>query len=495
MKWRTFLTVPAVDGGLVGRSLAALAMSALVGCLSATAPLAVGTASAATSSSTEPTPEHLIAGPAVRLPQSLFVASQPMSPNMVTSTQAEVITRDLWRLWETALIARDTMALTQLVAPGPLLQSEIYDCVSVLPRCVEETSPRPMVEVRTVVPSQSNYPLYFLAEIRTDNYIDDGSGAARLGGWIELQILTKTSPARPWQLAFDTGYDGPKGTTPSWLGFDSFPLPAGYEPPGAADVDPFNPVPIIQPLVPTTDFLARTAQYWQAWKDDGRAPEGSLFQPAGIASAYGAAYAQHRQDRTYLGVREHYDFSADPAGGEWTFSAFGRFPMVCGTVIETVTTRPAARTALDQPPNRSNYGTPLPSGRYRQIATQYSTQTCTYETNGGQNLDAIGDSGDIVAVTGDRYTGGTGSSAIANLRIVAGGLALIAVFVLRIVGWRRRRAGRTTAASPIPAYPAPPAGPAWPSPTDPHRRGTGDPSGTPPSGGGRDQWPPPSDPA
>ena len=88
--------------------------------------------------------------------------------------------------------------------------------------CVAETSPRPATTSRVVVPMQHSYPIYFLAEVSTIQDVRVTSiRAAQWVPWMELQVLTKANVSSPWQLNFDTGYDGTNHQQPPPLPFDA----------------------------------------------------------------------------------------------------------------------------------------------------------------------------------------------------------------------------------------------------------------------------------
>lgn len=413
-----------------------------------------------------PSPNHLIHGAAITLPASLYAANPVGSRELITPTQANAAAIAMWQQWEHALIDRDTQALSQLTVPGPLLTGELYNCAWPTGGCVHETTPRPFDGMRMVVPVQKSYPIYFLAEIRTEQYVDGGDGTNTLTPWVELQILTKSGPSSPWRMSFDSGYDGANGTSPPpLLNFDFQALSRSAESDGTASVDMYNPPPTRVSALPSGQLLPALAQYWQSWKDSGSAPPDTIFVNDGYTSGFGATLTKNPQDSAYRGSREHFVFGSDPAAGQWTFSAAEGFPMVCGTVLDTLTNSPLTPgAALRQNSSRTNWGMPLAPGYYKMIQTLATHQACVYTVPAG--LDVAGDSGFDIAVTG---TPGTMPSAPLIIRylliVVVGGLLLAVILVVVIVLRSSNRRPPDPWHGPSGPWPPPP--PPWTPPSSP----------------------------
>jgi hypothetical protein len=305
--------------------------------------------------SLRPTPGNLIVGKAVTLPRALFEAGRPGSSSLIRVVQAHDVATAMWNTWETALVGSNTRALSQLISPGRMLAGTVNNCAYPGGRCVYETEPRRIDDLKTIVPLQQSYPIYFLAEIRTTNHVTTPSGSVDVEPWMEIQILTKASSASAWRLSFDTGFNGVNGAAPPTLPFDL--APAGPTTPrGGREL--YNPAPRRAAAVPANRFLALLAAYWQSYKDTGRAPARSAFVPNGYMSGVGERLAQQRQGSLYAGHRENFSFTADPRAGSWEFSLAG-YPMVCGSVVDH-STNTALGGFLNQNPDESNYGIPLP---------------------------------------------------------------------------------------------------------------------------------------
>ena len=121
------------------------------------------------------------------------------------------------------------------------------------------------------------------------------------------------------------------------------------------------------PPEPPSRFLPLLAQYWQSWKDTGHAPAHTVFVPGGYTTVVGQGLATPRQGSMHLGFRQTFRFSADPAAGQWEFSAAGSVPMICGAIVDKVTsTAVNGKGLMQQNPDERNYGIPLAPGVYKQ---------------------------------------------------------------------------------------------------------------------------------
>jgi hypothetical protein len=360
-----------------------------------------------------PSARHLIVGNAIKLPNALFESGEPGKVPLVTPVEARDGAAALWQAWETALVMDDTRALSQLVAPGPLLSGELANC-AVSPRCVTEASPRPLGELHVIVPIQTKYPIDFLAEIRTTYNSTQSNGLTRLEPWIELQVLTKASARAPWQLSFDSGYGETDASKPSLM---PFALEPAYS--SVRGENLYNSAATSTPPVPVARFLPMLAAYWQSWKDTGHPPPHTIFQPGGYTTVVGAGLATSHQNSLYLGSRQTFEFAVDPAAGHWEFTLSGLVPMTCGTIVDAVTTTPLTGF-LNQNPDESNYGVPLPPGEYRQITLDDEHETCVFAEAAG--LNALGNISYFSKVTGKLVPAAT-SSALDDLETNFGSLA------------------------------------------------------------------------
>lgn len=440
-------------------------------CVVLAALLTLGIAGGATAWATDgPTPAHPIAGPRIDLPPALRLANPVGSPALVTPSQAHTVTVSMWQLREAALLERNTTAVSQLTAPGPLQSGEIYQCVWPAAGCVAETRARPVNGVTTIVPVQRSYPIYFLAEVSTIQNVAESNGSTQWVPWVELQVLTKADASAPWQLSFDTGYDGVGHLQPPLLPFAVQPGPGSSS---TSSSDLYNPAPTDTPSNAGSTFLPLLAQYYQSFKDTGAPPTDDRFELDGGADGYGTQLGENRQGGVSMGSRNLYDFTADPSAGEWEFSGPGGLPIECGTVIDTATNTPVGAPLLAQNSDRTNWGMQLPPGFYTEIVTTATHPTCVEDVNGV--LDAEGDSGYTSSVRGLGLPVSSGS--IAGVLVLAGAGAFLvigAIVLLVVLVTRRRRITPASTWSPGTSVPwawppplPPPPPPPWQSPWRP----------------------------
>jgi hypothetical protein len=370
------------------RALVAFAIAVIVTCI-------LGIPGAESSPPTKPPPENLIVGTPITLPAALFDAGNPGSSSLITPSQAQAVATAMWNAWESALAASDTRALTQLASPGAMLNGTINNCAFPNGLCLLGTQTPTLGEIQTVVPSQSSYPLYFLASIRTTNQVTTNSGLNQQEPWMDLQILTKASSTASWRLSFDSGYAAVNAAEPGFLPFDgAFGAGTTLE----DRLSPYNAPVTGVPPVPTSMFLPLLASYYQSFKSEGHAPAHSVFVSGGQTTGEGQTLAEARQGSTLNGSRQTYRFAWDPGAGSWQFSVSGGYPMECGSLLDNATVTPLSGL-LNQNLDETNYGIPLPAGSYLSITTAAEHEVCVYQVRSGL---AVGAGGQVYssAVTG-----------------------------------------------------------------------------------------------
>jgi hypothetical protein len=403
-----------VSSGLLMAGL--MASTALLSCITAV--------SAAGASDSKASPSHLIVGDAISLPSSLFLANRPgPSPSpLITPSQSNVVATTMWKIWENAMVASDTRALAQLISPGPVLQGTLYNCAYPAGNCAPEKQPRPLQSLTTVVPVQHEYPIYFLAEIETKELVTGANGLSAWQPWVELQVLTKQSSSASWKLSFDTGYNAPGGAAAPLLPFE-FSFASNQS---GSGYGPYNASPSLSSTVPATQYLQQLAMYWQSFADTGQAPSSSVFANDGDTSGFGQSLESfYPQGSLYAGSHEYLLLGAPFASQSWVFSVSGGYPMVCGSVVATLTDTPStASSYMFQNSDETNFGLPLPGGEYSKIVSERAHETCVYPVTGG--LDAAGISYFDYARTGDKILDAPAepkSTALSDLETAYGVLA------------------------------------------------------------------------
>ena len=375
------------------------ALAALVILAFATYALGVGGADA--TKPAKPTPGNLVVGTPITLPAALFESGSPGSSPLITPSQAQVVAAAMWNAWQSALNTSDTRALTQLAAPGPMLDGTIDNCAFPNGQCIIGSQRPTTGQIETVVPYQRSYPLYFLASIVTTNEVTTPSGLNQQEPWMDLQILTKASSEASWRLSFDSGYAAPGGGEPAFLPFDEY---TDTTTPGTNDT--YNATPTSLPPVSANEFLPLLASYYQSFKSEGRAPANAPFVSGGMTSGEGQLLAESRQGSVYNGERQTYRFTWDAGAGTWEFAVAGGYPMECGSVLDDAVITPVSGL-FNQNSDETNYGIPLPPGLYSKITTDAEHEVCVYVVTGG------------LAVGGG---GGVYSSAVTGTRVAAAGI-------------------------------------------------------------------------
>jgi hypothetical protein len=383
----------------VSRRCRLATIALVVGWLSGAVTLLMGVSaqSPAGAADAKPTPGHLIVGGAISLPSSLIEPDQAGSnPSpLVTSSQANVVAKTMWQLWENAMVTSDTRALAQLIAPGPMLQGTLNNCAFPAGTCAPETQPRPIDSLTTAVPIQHNFPIYFLAEIGTKELVTGDNNLSSWQPWQEVQILTKESPSDSWKLSFDSGYNAPGGSAAPALPIASAVVP-GIQ-------GTYNPAPSQPSPIATGQYLSQLGSYWQSFIDTGNGPSDSAFVNDGDTSGFGQQLATNPPGSIYAGSREWVSFSAPFSGQSWVFSTNGGHSMVCGAVVATQTDTPATTSgSLYQNSDETNYGITLPPGLYSRIVSERAHETCVYSVTGG--LDALAGSYFDYAVSGTKLS-------------------------------------------------------------------------------------------
>jgi hypothetical protein len=344
------------------------------------------------SSAQRPTPDHLVVGQKYVLPRTLYLANPVGSRALVTPTEAFQVETTMWQLWQKALVSDDTRALTQLLTPGPMLTAQLYYCTWPHGGCANTSAPQPMAMATPVVPVQTRYPIDFLAEVQTTGLL--GPPVSKDGPLVEVQVLTKASPAAPWKLSLDTSYSSATAQPPQNLPFATVAIPQD----DPVQNGQFNPAPTQSGPAPSTEYLSLLAGYWQEWKEDIR-PSSPYIDPNGVAAHIGESFAQDPESAVFAGSRTSYLYAADHHTPQWTFTSPGGVPFVCGIVSVRATAISAGGSVLLQNPDRTNWGMQLVPGDYPFVTTTGIHQVCVFQK--GNLLDAISsEDSDPVSISG-----------------------------------------------------------------------------------------------
>ncbi len=347
-----------------------------------------------------PTADHPVAGPRISLPSALFANTPSGDGVLVTADEASRIARADWPLWQKAMITNDTRALSELVAPGAFQTGIIAACALDGHSCTTYASPLVLHSLTAVVPVETSYPLYFLAEVTAAGSIPSSSSGIPLTGMTVEEIFTRGSPQNPWRIAeymeISPQSDG---------SFYQFPFAfetaseAGY--PSLPVTDTFNPVPNAgTPGIWASIYESSLAEYWQHWKVAGSPPVPSLFPVSGNAWSDGQELgASCREGCVTHGTANYYNFHSALSLGNWVFSAAGSLPMVCGSIVDSSQNLPAQGGGLlHQDPGRENWGEVLTPGTYSEISIETLHPVCIFSY--GPGIDEISGTAYAYAATG-----------------------------------------------------------------------------------------------
>jgi hypothetical protein len=326
----------------------------------------------------------------ITIPPALFANAPAGSPSLVTPALANTVAVSMWTVRQDALAAGNIDAIRQLdVSGGPLMASDLTAC-----GCSSDNVPTSYTELFTLVPTETTYPLDFMAEYQTTIQLQAnfGGGKTYPGPWEVIEVLTKANADSSWHVAFATGFSN-AGATANIIPFRA--------PPGAGAYDD---VATIEPPVAVNQLPELLADYWQSFKDTGQAPPATAFLPGSDSSEFGAYIAQTPQGNVSDGSKVTFVYSADPAdNGIWSFPVQpGDDLVTCSTVQVTATFVPAGAAPLDQASNRP-FGAGLVPGRYSKIVDTTIHESCILTASNG--LAVYGNDGYDTSDVGTRASG------------------------------------------------------------------------------------------
>lgn len=283
------------------------------------------------------------AGPeASQLP--LVNDAPPASGPLVTPVFARGVASQLWTLRTRALDDGD-QRLLQAIERGPALEEDSTRC-----QCPDEDPFGAVEDLQVLVPRQVSWPAYFLAEVSTTS-----DGVA----WVARLVIVRETSLDPWQIEFAGGDEGAVLDVPQLTpdGFDAAASPTS--PPTSVDA---------------TRLPGELAAYWQYWKDHGRAPSSSPFEPGPYTDGFGETLVQYGQGKLNTNdLIGRYVFRANPADRTYVFATTSG-QIACGTVREQKWW--TSRTGIYQGPDRGNWGPGIAPGVYRADLHETLYQPC-----------------------------------------------------------------------------------------------------------------------
>ncbi|MHB8318812.1 MAG: hypothetical protein ACYDEP_06235 [Acidimicrobiales bacterium] len=292
-------------------------------------------------------PPSLPKGPPSPPPPGAYAT--PSTPGVVIDlASAEKVFSTEWPMRAEALSNYDLGSLSRIERGAALLGDEAsIDC-----KC-ELTTPAPLEPPHLFTAAQqSSYPATFLAEVQVD----------RSGYIPELTdlVFRRASRDSPWLIVFATSYTW--GRYPLLSIGDSFSVPPG--PPSL--------------LAFANRLPGDLAQYWQAWKDTGKAPLVTPFVNSGYLLSHGTDIANAQSYWRARGNSETTSYySGAGVDGSYAFTTRYGAILLCTTVRWTSTIRATSKsTSVNQPFTRDEVTPQVPPGNYRWVRQLGIRESC-----------------------------------------------------------------------------------------------------------------------
>ena len=347
-------------------------------------------------------------------PISAQTDTSPHFP-LLSAAGARAVAMSFWGRWQSALSRADVTAIRQMTVAGPVQDDFLLGCTYKHYAFFEPCTAEPFLGLSVVVPIETEYPLYFLAEFHTrsqfvKNYELDTS---YLGGALDLDVLVKAGPDAPWRLSFGGGEGSSNLTPPPFLGATTM-THAGAE-------DGLD-VPSLTILHGAADAVPNLlAAYYQSWRDAGAAPAHTPVLSGPFTSTIGEVLATDGpQGAVSDGTRWSAYWKAEMATtGVWAFPVklsntqhlFGANPylMECFPMeVESIGTPGPGEKVLVQRGSQIDFGPGLAPGIYSRVVQWTLHYPCVatdgkhYAVYGYGQGDVYADSGSLVTATGQR---------------------------------------------------------------------------------------------
>ncbi len=370
------VTRPARNGGSVSRTALWLLVAAL-----ALAGLGVAVPTLLRS---VPTPEQAAAG--AHWARGPAVSS---GAPLVTPGVARQVTTRLWGLWQGALVHHDTRVLAEVDVAGVQTEEDSANCGRATShyRLFIPCHTMPVVAISVLVPAQHHYPVDFLAQVKSTEWVTTTYGIRRQTprATLVLLVVTRSGPSAPWKIAFRTTYFG---LSPERVRFLSVPRTASG----------FDRTARVTTPVPPDAFAGLLGAYYQSCWTVGAPPTPTAFIPGPFTTGRcGQISTVHASGKTI-------EYSKTPTAGDtWTFGVGVRgfvaepftlqapWAMVCTRVTFTIVdVPPNGDKAMVQTETEIQFGPELRSGEYTRVVRTGSHDACVI-TN-GQVMSVLADS-------------------------------------------------------------------------------------------------------
>ena len=286
---------------------------------------------------------------------------------LVTPAQARAELAALWPMRETARSTGNTRVLEQ-IDTGAALERDVGDILNA--RGEGQPSPwakRAFGPSIVVVPSQTHYPVSFLAFVETTGDFPSADAATRTIGYETVMlVITKSSASSSWRVAHETQYGGSFGFAPPPADAYAMPIPQSEK--------WVSPIGALQDLAHLDELeVARGVRA-------AMLQLGTLFAPGAWTTGNSTAVIDDGRNGLIDSgtVREKTTFSVDPhLDPIYEFNAPGAVNLVCGTIrVTTVNTPERPGGVLGQNSARTNWGGWLRPGYYTTITDAEMNQVC-----------------------------------------------------------------------------------------------------------------------
>jgi hypothetical protein len=312
--------------------------------------------------------------------------SDPRSPKsqvpILSVAEALKVQLTFSRAMSAAMTSGSPSALIRLTAPGIVRESYLLTCAFRLYHnfygACSGGREANSTKTSVIVPAETRYPLYFLAETKGTGFVETYNTSSPDGGFMQLEVLTQQTRTAPWQVAFDTNfYNYPNiQVVPEFFYYSS----------NTAGLDESSTV---RPAVPTSEFPSLLVAYLQSCISRSAVPSKTIFVNAGSDDAYlacvhaaqgqqGAVDNFDQRDYNYLSpgnsAAQHWQFGIDAPG---VISGPNALSMDCFSIVVTQVYKPGPGSdVLVQPPNGSEYGPALAAGQYASVTEQGVHSVC-----------------------------------------------------------------------------------------------------------------------
>lgn len=213
-------------------------------------------------------------------------------------------------------------------------------------------------DVRFTAPPQSAYPAYFAAQA---SVMVSGVESSPTGDTVDsyLTVFTRESAEAPWLATLTTGYSGATSVIP--------------------EIGPIvNAPPKVSGSIDPRDLPQRLAEYFDAYKRDGRPPADSPFSDSGGPAERGRLNAETHERLVAKGVADDTSYLSGVADdGFYEFWAGPTTVLACSTIRWTTTNEPMKPGgAITVTKDDDIFPAIVPPGRYARIERDGVRQVC-----------------------------------------------------------------------------------------------------------------------